>query len=154
MNRPTTLSALPMSEDTAKRNAHLLVNSHMLGSPSALKVQPAEKRPANLTGKIAPQEIIGFFAAYRLPAPLAEYRFDEKRRWRFDYAWPSHMVALEVEGGIWTSGRHTRGKGFAGDMEKYNRAAVLGWRVVRVEPRKLISAETAGMIKGMMEEGA
>ena len=49
--------------------------------------------------------------------------------WRFDLAIPSEMVAIEIEGGIHTKGRHTRGKGYAGDIDKYNAATVLGWKV-------------------------
>jgi len=81
-----------------------------------------------------------------LPRPEREWKFDAKRRWRFDYAWPEKMVALEVEGGVWTEGRHTRGAGFVKDMEKYNRAAVLGWRLLRVTPDKLVSAGTFEMM--------
>jgi hypothetical protein len=81
-----------------------------------------------------------------LPRPECEWKFDAKRRWRFDYAWPQQMVALEVEGGVWTGGRHTRGAGFVKDMEKYSRAAVLGWRLLRVTPDKLVSAGTFEMI--------
>ena len=67
-----------------------------------------------------------------LPTPDREVTFHAERRWRFDFAWPAAMVALEVEGATWAGGRHTRGKGFAADCEKYNEAAVLGWTVLRV----------------------
>ena len=66
-----------------------------------------------------------------LPRPKREYKFHGTRRWRFDFAWPDHMVAAEVEGGIWIRGRHSRGAGFEGDCEKYNTAALGGWRVFR-----------------------
>lgn len=66
-----------------------------------------------------------------LPDPIPEYRFHPKRRWRFDYAWPEYLVAVELEGGVWSNGRHVRPKGFEGDCEKYNAAAVRGWRVLR-----------------------
>ena len=67
-----------------------------------------------------------------LPEPTREYKFHATRRWRFDYAWPDRMVALEVEGGTWSRGRHVRGAGFRKDCEKYNAATVSGWRVLRV----------------------
>ena len=70
--------------------------------------------------------------AAKLPAPTPQYRFAAPRRWTFDFAWPDRMLALEVEGGIWTKGRHTRGKGYEKDCEKYNEAALLGWRLLRV----------------------
>lgn len=83
----------------------------------------------------------------RLPAPEAEYRFDETRRWRFDYAWPAQRVALEVEGGVWTGGRHTRGSGFLRDVEKYNEAAAQGWCVLRCTPDTLATLETVALVR-------
>lgn len=66
-----------------------------------------------------------------LPEPTAEVRFHPKRKWRFDFAWPHVKIAVEVEGGIWTGGRHTRGVGFEGDAEKYLQAVIHGWTVLR-----------------------
>ena len=85
-----------------------------------------------------------------LPAPVREHRFHPVRRWRFDYAWIDHKVALEVEGGVWTGGRHTRGAGFVADIEKYNAATVAGWRVVRVVPGKLCASATVGMLESLL----
>lgn len=70
--------------------------------------------------------------AARLPEPVREARFIDGRRWRADFAWPDKLLIVEVEGGTWTNGRHTRGKGFESDCEKYNEAALAGWRVIRV----------------------
>lgn len=86
-----------------------------------------------------------------LPAPVREHRFHPVRRWRFDYAWIEHKVALEVEGGVWTGGRHTRGAGFLGDIEKYNAAVLAGWRVVRVVPGKLCASATVGMLESLIQ---
>lgn len=63
--------------------------------------------------------------------PVREFKFHPDRKWRFDFAYPEEKVAIEVEGGIWSGGRHTRGTGFEGDCEKYNAAALAGWRVFR-----------------------
>ena len=79
-------------------------------------------------------EIVHLCRAHRLPEPVPEYQFHPTRKWRFDYAWPLHKLALEVEGGIWTQGRHTRGAGALADMEKYSEAAILGWRLLYVTP--------------------
>jgi very-short-patch-repair endonuclease len=49
-----------------------------------------------------------------------------------DFAWPSHRIALEIEGGSWNGGRHTRGAGFEQDCEKYNAIALDGWTLIRV----------------------
>lgn len=70
-----------------------------------------------------------------LPEPVAELQFHPTRKWRFDWCWPTRMVALEVEGGIWTRGRHTRGQGYLQDIDKYNAAQLLGWKVLRTTPQ-------------------
>lgn len=62
-----------------------------------------------------------------------EYRFHPVRKWRFDFAIPSRMIAIECEGGLWTGGRHNTGAGMIADMEKYNEAARLGWFVFRFD---------------------
>ena len=78
---------------------------------------------------------------------VREYKFHDKRRWKFDYAIPTHKVAIEVEGGVWIQGRHTRGSGFVKDMEKYNEATALGWRILRCEPKDIKSAYFLGLIE-------
>jgi very-short-patch-repair endonuclease len=66
-----------------------------------------------------------------LPEPEREYRFAPPRRFRADFAYPERKLLIEVEGGVWTRGRHTRGAGYTSDAEKYNLATVKGWRVLR-----------------------
>jgi hypothetical protein len=75
-----------------------------------------------------------------LPLGEAQHRFDPRRRFRFDRAWPEHKVAVEVQGGVWTNGRHARGSGITSDAIKFSIAAALGWRVLV-------------MTKPMIEEG-
>jgi very-short-patch-repair endonuclease len=62
-----------------------------------------------------------------------EYRFDETRKFRFDYAWPAFRVAVEIEGAIWSRyrGGHGHPSGILRDMEKGNLAALNGWHVFR-----------------------
>ena len=62
---------------------------------------------------------------------VKEYKFVDGRRFRFDY-YHLNGVAIELEGGVWTRGRHTRPSGFLNDMEKYNLAASMGILVFRI----------------------
>lgn len=61
-----------------------------------------------------------------------EVRFHPERRWRFDFAWAADKVAVEIEGGTWIAGGHSRGAAFEADCIKYAEAAILGWMVLRV----------------------
>lgn len=85
--------------------------------------------------------------AYRLPPPLREHRFHPERRWRFDFAWPDKRVAVEVEGGIWNGGRHTRGSAFISDCDKYNAATLAGWKVFRVTERHVHDGSAVELVK-------
>lgn len=82
----------------------------------------------------------------KLPRPVAEHRFHAVRKWRFDFAWVAERIALEVEGGVWTQGRHTRGSGAKKDMEKYNHAASEGWLVFRTTPDAVYSHTMLGLL--------
>ena len=69
---------------------------------------------------------------------VSEYKFDPKRRWRFDTAFPTIKVAVEIDG---TLGRHSTPSGEAKDNEKLNRALELGWKVFRYNSAQLGSKQ-------------
>lgn len=83
--------------------------------------------------------------------PRREYAFSAARSWRFDFAWPAHMLAVEVEGGIHGNGRHNRADGFEKDAEKYNEATLLGWRLLRFTGGMVKRGEAINMIKRALE---
>ena len=93
-----------------------------------------------------------FWLLMGIPAPVPEYRFHPVRKWRFDYAWPASRVAVEVEGIFYRAGqgksRHQTGKGYAADMEKYNAATELGWRVLRYAPGKINYVQVKRILTG------
>lgn len=70
-----------------------------------------------------------------------QYRFAPPRRWLADFASPAHRLIVEVDGGIWTNGRHTRGSGRVRDMERDNWCALNGWRVLRFTPAQVDSGQ-------------
>lgn len=67
-----------------------------------------------------------------LPEPEKQFRFCPTRRWAADFAFQDARLLVECDGGNFTEGRHTRGKGFEDDCEKLSTAAAMGWRVIRV----------------------
>jgi very-short-patch-repair endonuclease len=68
---------------------------------------------------------------------VAELKFSPVRKWRADFALPTFMILIEIDGGCWSGGRHTRGAGFISDQEKLNAAAILGYRVLRFVPNDI-----------------
>lgn len=78
---------------------------------------------------------------------VTEFRFHPTRMWRFDLAWIEQKLAVEIEGGIWTGGRHTRGGGFSGDCEKYNEAVLNGWKILRFHSGMIDNGDGWQMVK-------
>ena len=74
--------------------------------------------------------VTAFLAEHGIEAPVYELRFHPVRRWRFDLAWPDQKVALEVQGGIFVRGRHSRGDALLKEWEKLNTASGMGWRML------------------------
>lgn len=83
----------------------------------------------------------------KVEAPVREYRFDNTRRWRFDFCWIDKKIAAEVAGGTWTFGGHSRGKGYESDCRKENAALLQGWRVFRFTTDMVHSLEAASVIE-------
>ncbi len=79
-----------------------------------------------------------------------EHKFAEGRRFRFDYYHPAG-VSIELEGGVWSRGRHTRPTGFLNDMEKYNLAASMGILVFRVPSHDISTKWLSPIIKTINE---
>ncbi len=85
----------------------------------------------------APKDRYGLAALFRqerLPELALEFRFHPLREWRFDYALVNERIAIEVEGGVYTEGRHVRPTGYLEDLRKYRAAVLLGWRLLRYAP--------------------
>jgi len=76
----------------------------------------------------------------KVPQAVRGHRFHKDRRWQFDFCYPDLMLAFEVEGGIWRrgGGAHSSGLAILRDIEKYNEAGLLGWRVFRIHTEMII----------------
>lgn len=79
-----------------------------------------------------------------------EFEFHPKRKWRADFHLVGKKILVEVEGGIWSGGRHTRGKGYIGDMEKYNAATMMGFQVLRFSTDQVKSGLAIQQIEKMV----
>lgn len=80
----------------------------------------------NITKQMLPSILKSIY-----PDTVAEYKFCETRKFRFDFYIPSLNCAIEYEGILSAKARHTSITGFSKDCEKYNLACVLGFKVLR-----------------------
>ena len=81
-----------------------------------------------------------------------EFYFHPDRKWRADFHLIDKKILVEIEGGIWSGGRHTRGKGYLGDMEKYNAATMMGFQVIRFSTDQVKSGHAIQQLEKMVGE--
>lgn len=81
-----------------------------------------------------------------------EYQFHPTRKWRFDFAWPHMMLAIEVEGGTHSGGAHVRGKGYQEDCEKYNEATAMGWTLFRFTAEMIKSGKAILFVEDFIKK--
>lgn len=82
------------------------------------------------------------------------HAYVRERDWRCDFLWPEQRIVVEVEGGVWTRGRHTRGDGFTKDLEKYNALTGAGWTLYRVSQREVTSGEALTLLEAALKAPA
>lgn len=76
------------------------------------------------------------------------------RKYRFDFWFPAHRIAVEIEGATrYGMSRHSRGDGFENDARKYNAAALAHIRVLRFTTAMVRSAEAIDTLKHAIQEG-
>jgi very-short-patch-repair endonuclease len=85
-------------------------------------------------------------AIYAIPVER-EFMFHATRKWRLDFAIPEKKIGIEIEGGTWNGGRHTRPKGYENDARKYNACSLLGWRLFRFTKDMVVTGEAIDSIR-------
>ncbi len=89
--------------------------------------------------------------ALGLPEPIREYQAIKGRKFRFDFAWLEQRLLVEVNGGTYTKGAHSTGRGIARDYEKANLAVLQGWRVLSFDGKSVKSGEAVEVIRQALE---
>lgn len=84
---------------------------------------------------------------------VPEFRFHEARKWRFDAWIPEARIGIELDGGMFSGGRHSkglshmRGAALIGDYEKQNVAQMMGIRILRFTNHQVERGEAKEFIK-------
>lgn len=114
-------------------------------------LKPARRAPSKPAAR---SHLEALFAqqlqALRGLPPVEEHRFAPPRKWAFDFAWPDLQLAVEIEGGTYSRGRHVRPQGFQNDCEKYNEATRLGWRVLRYTAKDVKSGAAVDAVMAVL----
>ncbi len=114
----------------------------------------SEGVPVKPSGSTLEEQFLASLLAAGLPEPGREVQVQPGRRWRFDFAYQDRFIAMEVEGGTYSGGRHTRGHGFHADCEKYNAATAQGWRVYRFDGPMVRSGAAARFMAQVLSGAA
>jgi hypothetical protein len=81
-----------------------------------------------------------------IPLGEGQHRFVPGRLYRFDRAWPEQRVAVEIQGGLWVNGAHSRGSGVERDCVKLSIAAAMGWRVLPISKAMIEDGQAVELI--------
>jgi hypothetical protein len=93
------------------------------------------------------QEFLYHVKALSIPIPQEQFRVLPDRKFRWDFAWPEHKLAVEIQGGTWSGGAHSRGWGIERDCEKHNLAVLAGWRTLLFTGSMVHSGVAATMLE-------
>lgn len=103
-----------------------------------LGIEPAKRsKPKTVVQEISPELFKASCAAHGLPVPESEFRFHESRKWRIDWFWADHWLALEIQGAIFSGGRHVRGPALLAEYSKLNEMAIAGIRTIFATPQQI-----------------
>lgn len=110
------------------------------------------KLPKKREKSIGEEMMAQHLDVYKIPYER-EVMFYPLRRWRFDFVLSGTKIAIEVEGGIFSGGAHTRGKHFEEDAIKYNTAAIENFKVLRFSTGQVTRGEAIAFIKRIKSLG-
>src|SRR5262245_7040716 len=135
-----------------------MTSTALSNDPRGNLLDPRDPRDPRARGRIASSRRCSCFQirAVGLPDPVREFRFSQERKFRADFAWPELRLLVEVEGGIWKKGRHTRGSGYMRDVEKYKNpplAWMSGWRVLRFVDKHIKSGYAINTLEAVIRKG-
>lgn len=138
-------------------------------SESAATAANSYRRAASKAKRERFEDALAFqIRTHRLPEPMRQHRFAQEigRQWRFDFAFMDLRLAVEVEGIVATramvakgrgeaglrttivlTGGHATPEGFKEDIEKYNAATLLGWRLLRFHQQQIATGQAIDMIE-------
>lgn len=123
-------------------NKEILQKLEKEGKIKSVQIPPEPKSKVSIPKSIGKYKlhIISVLEASGLNF-VPELKFSSTRNFRFDWAIPDLMLAVEYEGIFSEKSGHTTLSGYAKDCEKYNLAAKLGWKILRYTAKNYLDFE-------------
>lgn len=99
------------------------------------------------------ETFLGQLRQLRLPEPVRQHRATEGRKWAWDFAYPdlSPPLLIDLHGGVWTQGRHSRAAGMRNDFEKHNRAVMDGFQVLLFTSPMVTDGSAAFLVERLLK---
>lgn len=131
MNCLTNAIALEQARHKQKDSPHLAAYKKVTKQSEREKLTAIFDQQMGVAGYIFNDEQV--YKGQDNHVIFREWKFWPTRKFSFDRAWPGEKLAVEIEGGIWRrgGGAHSHPTSIMRDIEKYNAAVLLGWRVLR-----------------------
>ena len=138
----------------AKLDAVGTVRTHICEDdpPKAVKEKRTQRAP--LIPKLSnPEERLALHMRAESIEFVRQYRWCPGRAYRADFAvlWASPILLIEVQGGVFKNGAHTRGPGYEYDRLRTNEAIILGYRLLEFTPKHVKNGQAIHAIKRALE---
>ena len=85
---------------------------------------------------------------------VREYQAIPGRKFRFDFAFVRERLLVEINGGTYNGGAHSRGVGLNRDYEKGNLAVVNNWRVLSFDTKQVKSGAALEVVEKLIGGGS
>lgn len=69
------------------------------------------------------------------------------RKFAYDFCLPEQRVLIEIQGGTFSGGRHTRGYGYSADCEKLRLATFDGWKILWYDSKSINTKEIERLVE-------
>ena len=83
---------------------------------------------------------------------VREAQIIPNRKFRYDFYFPEHRLCVEVQGGVWSNGAHSRPTGIKRDYEKSNLCTQYGFKLLQFDVKAVKSGEALDVTEQLINQ--
>jgi len=76
------------------------------------------------------------------------------RKYRYDFYYPEANLCIEIQGGVWSNGAHSRPTGITRDYEKANLCVQHGFRLLQFDVKQVKSGDAVEFVRSIIQQGS